>query len=108
MGGFEYDSWTQITTTGCFNDPRINKPKGIYVPPPVSPGFDTTYTLFRYTPVVRPDYIVAPGRHQELFDTDYPDTEFSCWLRPRHRRIVVQVRDRSNAAISSLPTRPAP
>jgi hypothetical protein len=103
MAGFEYDSWTQITTAGSFNDPRIHKPEGVYVPSPASPGFATVYSFYKYTPVVQPDYVVALSRHKELFDTDFPDTEFSCWLKPRHRRIVVQVRDQSLAAVRSLP-----
>ena len=107
MAGFEYDSWTQISMTGCYNDPRVQKPKGVYVPSAISPGFDTMYSFYRYTPVVQPDYVVALSRHQQLFDTDFPDTEFSCWLKPRHRRIVVQVRDQSLAAVRSLSQRPA-
>jgi hypothetical protein len=105
MAGFEYDSWTQIMTTNCYNDSRVLKPKGVYVSPPASPGFTTMYWFYRYTPVVRPDYVVALSRHPGLFDTDFPDTEFSCWLKPRHRRIVVQVSDRNLAVIRSLPLR---
>jgi hypothetical protein len=107
MAGFEYDGWTQLEVAGHYNDPRIGKPAGIFVPSPKSPGFVTIYAFWRYTPVVHPDYVVALVRHPELLATDVPPTGFSCWLPPIHRRLQVQVSDPALAAVGRLPARPA-
>jgi hypothetical protein len=99
MAGFDYDSWTQITVAGCYNDPRVEKPKVIFVPPPETLGFRTLYQLWRYTPVVRPDYVVALSPHPELYHTDVQPTPFACWLPPFERQILLQVRDPKLAEI---------
>jgi len=72
MAGFEYDGWTQITVAGHYNDPRIRKPEGIYIPAPKSPGFATIYPCWIHTPAVHPDYVVALAQHPELRMTDLP------------------------------------
>jgi hypothetical protein len=66
------------------------------------------YPLWRFTPVVHPDYVVALVRHPDLLVTDVPPTDFWCWLRPFHRHLEVQVSDPALAAVSRLPMRPAP
>jgi hypothetical protein len=103
MAGFEYDGWTQITVAGHYNDPRIRKPEGSYVPPPKSIGFVTMYELWKYSPVVHPDYIVTLGPHPDLLDTDVPAVGYSCWSPPFHRRIMVQVSDPALTVVKSLP-----
>ncbi|MFO1478441.1 MAG: hypothetical protein U1F98_17550 [Verrucomicrobiota bacterium] len=103
LGGFEYDSWTQLMEAGHYNDSRILKPEGAYVPPPDSLGFETMYRLWVYTPVVRPDYIVATVRHPDLTTSDLPPQEYRCWLPPFQRRIWVQVKDPAKAVVRSLP-----
>jgi hypothetical protein len=107
MAGFEYDGWTQLEVAGHCNDPGIEKPKGIFIPPPNSPGFVTIYALWRYTPVVHPDYVVALVQHPDLLVTDLPPTDFRCWLPPFHRHLQVQVSDPALAAVSRLPARSA-
>jgi hypothetical protein len=91
MAGFEYDSWTQITVAGFYNDPRIENPPGLYIQPQQHIGFNTTYELWKYSPVVRPEYVVSLGRHPELFSSDFPDIKFDCWLPPFQRHITVQI-----------------
>ena len=103
LAGFEYDSWTQITVAGHYNDPRIRKPEGSYVPSPKSIGFVTMYKLWTYSPVVHPDYVVTLGPHPELLNTDVPAVGYSCWSPPFHRRIMVQVSDPALTAVKSLP-----
>jgi hypothetical protein len=110
MGGFEYDSWTQITVAGHYNDPRIQKPDHCYTPPG-SLAFDTIYTLWKYTPIVRPDYVVSLGRHRGLYDTDLPSVVFPCWLPPFRRELVVQTHERDLIYVKSFtpsPGRTAP
>jgi hypothetical protein len=101
LGGFEYDSWTQITVAGHYNDPRIKKPSGTFVLPPKSLGFGTMYEMWHYTPIVRPDYVVAIVPHPALFATDVPPEKFHCWLPPFERQLEVQVRDPSQKNVSS-------
>ena len=107
MAGFEYDGWTQITVAKCFNDSRIENPKGIYLKAPDSIGFSTFYELWRYTPVIRPDYVVGIGRHPDLFDTDLGPLEYDCWLSPLRRFLYVQVTDPARAAVRALAPEPA-
>ena len=103
LAGFEYDSWTQITVAGHYNDSRIRKPEGSYVPPPKSIGFVTVYNQWTYSPVVHPDYVVTlGGPHPELLNTDVPEVWYSCWSPPFHRRIMVQVSDPALTAVKSL------
>jgi hypothetical protein len=108
LAGFEYDSWTQITVAGHYNDPRIRKPEGSYVPPPKSISFVTVYNQWTYSPVVHPDYVVTLGPHPELLDTDVPAVGYFCWSPPFHRRIMVQVSDPALTAVKSLPVHPMP
>ena len=103
MAGFEFDSWTQLELAGHYNDPRIAKPEGSYQPPPESPGFATMYPFWRYTPTVRPDYVIALVRHPELKVADIPPAGFRCWLPPFRRCLWVQVSDPALSAISRLP-----
>jgi len=108
MAGFEYDSWTQLTVAGHYNDPRIRKPTGSYMPPQNSPGFSTIYALWKYCPVVHADYVVALGLHPDLYNTDLPTVPYSCWLPPYHRSIVVQVTKPDLTAVTQLPIRSPP
>jgi hypothetical protein len=105
LAGFEYDSWTQITVAGHYNDPRIRKPEGSYVSPPKTLGFATVYNQWTYSPVVHPDYVVTIGPHPDLLDTDVPAVGYSCWLPPFHRRIMVQVSDPGLRKVASLPVK---
>lgn len=105
MAGFEYDGWTQITAASHYNDPRIKKPEGIYIPAPKSLGFSTIYPCWIHTPAVHPDYVVALAQHPELCMTDVPPAEFRCWSPPFKRHLIVQVRDPALAAVSRLPSR---
>jgi hypothetical protein len=108
LAGFEYDSWTQITVAGHYNDLRIRKPEGSFVSPPKSPGFKTVYVLWKHAPVVQPDYVVALDPHPDLFDTDVPPVGYSCWLPPFHRRLLVQTSDPALTRVQPLPANPEP
>jgi hypothetical protein len=104
LGGFEYDSWTQVTLTGHYCDSRIDNPKDAC--PPAQPlPFETVYSLWQQTPIVRPDYFVCLSRHSELLDTDLPRVTYSVWLPPFKRRCLVQVKDPSLVSVRSLPLR---
>ena len=106
MAGYEYDGWTQLEVAGYYNDPHIEKPAGLYIPPPQSPGFVTIYAFWRYTPVVHPDYVVALAPHRDLLPSDVPLTTYSCWLPPFHRCLGVQVRDPALAEVRRRPMFP--
>jgi hypothetical protein len=109
LGGFEYDGWTQISVAGHYNDPRIVHPPGTHRAPSPDPGFRTLYQMWRrHTPVVTPDYVIALGRHPELFDTGAAAGEYACWLPPFRRRVWVQVRDPALVASIRPLDRPEP
>jgi hypothetical protein len=102
MGGFEYDSWTQITLAGHYNDPRIEYPPTEYIPPaPLS--FQTQYVFWQSTPIVRASYIVCLAEHSDLFMTDLRPASYWAWLPPFRRRCLVQVTDPKLASIHALP-----
>jgi hypothetical protein len=100
MGGFEYDSWTQITEAGYYNDPRIENPPLQYVPPVPLP-FRTQYIFWQCTPVVHPVYIVSLGTHPELTTTDLPAISYRGWLPPFARKCLVQTTEPALAAVSA-------
>jgi hypothetical protein len=102
LGGFEYDAWTQVILTGHYNDPRIDNPKDAYTTAPPLP-FETVYSLWQHTPIVRPDYFVCLSQHHELLDTDLRSVTYSAWLPPFRRRCLVQVKDPSLVSVRSLP-----
>ena len=102
MGGFEYDGWTQISVAGFYNDLRIVNPSGVYQVSPPSLGFKTIYLMWRFTPVVKPDYVLVLNSHADLFDTDLPVQDYECWLPPFRGRVAVQVRDRALSRTSVM------
>lgn len=102
LGGFEYDSWTQVTLAGHYNDSRIDNPPDANATAPPLP-FETVYSLWQHTPIVRPDYFVCLSQHPELVDTDLRPITYLAWLPPFHRRCLVQVKDPALASIRSLP-----
>jgi len=99
MGGFEYDSWTQITETGYYNDPRIENPRLKYVPPDSLP-FQTQYFFWQCTPVVRPVYVVCLAPHPELTTTDLPSISYRAWVPPFSRLCLVQTTEPAHSSLS--------
>jgi hypothetical protein len=102
LGGFEYDSWTQVTLTGHYSDSRIDNPRHAYTPARPLP-FETVYSLWQNTPIVQPDYFVCLSEHPGLLNTDLAPVTYPVWLPPFKRRCLVQVKDLSLASIRSLP-----
>jgi hypothetical protein len=105
LGGFEYDSWTQVTLTGHYSDSRIDNPRDAYTPALPLP-FETVYSLWQNAPIVRPDYFICLSEHRELLDTDLPPVTYFVWLPPFQRRCLVQVKDPALASIRSLALTP--
>lgn len=89
MAGFEYDSWTQITTTGYYNDIRIHRFVDKYRMPPESLGFDTEYDFWKYTPDVRPGIVLSLMPLPDLEPTGDTPQPFTCWLPPFTRHVYV-------------------
>ncbi|MFL6519788.1 MAG: hypothetical protein ACJ8NS_06170 [Chthoniobacterales bacterium] len=102
LGGFEYDAWTQVTLAGHYNDSRIDNPKDACTPASPLP-FETVYSLWQNTPIVRPDYFVCLSAHPDLLNTDLAPVTYPVWLPPFKRRCLVQVKDPSLAFVRSLP-----
>lgn len=102
LGGFEYDSWTQVTLTDHYSDSRIDNPRNAYTPASPLP-FETVYSLWQNTPIVRPDYFICLSEHPELLNTDLAPVTYPVWLPPFKRRCLVQVKDPSLVSVRSLP-----
>ena len=98
MGGFEFDSWTQISEAGYYNDPRIENPKLQYVAPSPLP-FQTQYIFWQCTPVVHPLYIICLAEHPELTAVDLAPALYRAWVPPFSRRCLVQTTDPSLASL---------
>ncbi len=87
LAGFEYDGWTQITTTGYYNDIRIYRFLDTYRVPPESLGFDTDYGFWKYTPDIRPEVVLSVMPFPNLEPTGDAPEPFSCWLPPFTRHV---------------------
>ncbi len=103
MAGFEYDDWTQVTTGGFFNDPRVHLPPGTSLERVPQLPFKTEYFFWPFTPVVRPDYVVSMGSHPDLMDTDLPGVAFDCWLPPFRRVLIIQTSNLRLRHLQPLP-----
>jgi len=61
--------------------------------------------MWRFFPVVRPDYVVVLNRHADLFDTDVPVREYKNWSLPIRGRVAAQVMDPARAPTGALAER---
>jgi hypothetical protein len=74
QGGFEYDGWTEIESSGYIHDPRLQVPAGAYHPDVHSnPKFTTIFP-----------------KMGSLKPSEYPPVGYRTWLPPYHGTILVQ------------------
>jgi hypothetical protein len=86
-GGFEYDGWTQITTEGYVDDPRLLHGYHAFQRGPALPCHDAFYSL---VPAVQPKYQLA-FKPQGCFSvSQFPPVSFHTWMPPFHRQIYIQ------------------
>ena len=91
-GGFEYDGWTEVETTGYLNDGRIKIPPGAFQPHPSFPKIaalckDDFPLVF---PAIHPQYTIAYGPAPCRAPTNFPPVHYVAWLPPFRRTIYVR------------------
>ena len=91
MAGTEHDCWTQLSTAGYINDPRIRYPEGLKFRRVAPLGFETLYLGWQLTPVVRPHFVVALAPHPGLKAAGIPPACYTCWLPPFRRSLMAQL-----------------
>jgi uncharacterized membrane protein YdcZ (DUF606 family) len=94
QGGFDYDGWTQIETSGYINDQRIRNPPDAY-------HLDLDLKVQRlpekcrlnfaaYTPAIEPQYFVVFERMPCLASSRFDAVTYHTWLPPFRRMIYIQ------------------
>ncbi len=91
--GLEYNGWTQITTAGYYNDPRLVYPPGAYQLPQATPGLVWRDPFKDYTPVVKGIFFIVAHPQTELLDTATPPETYDCWFPPFRRAVYLQTSD---------------
>jgi hypothetical protein len=81
----EYDFWTQVEQAGYINDPRIEVPRGAYVPQPV-PAYSrdciADATFFDLAPQIKPAYLVSLDPGQCGGQAAFPPVAYHTWIAP--------------------------
>lgn len=91
QGGWEYDSWTQLETSGYINDWRIENPSGAFhKPPPPSLPEPCRYWFSDHTPAVSPRYFVVFSPMSCLAPSNFAPVRYRAWLPPFHRQIEIE------------------
>jgi hypothetical protein len=86
-GGFEYNGWTQILTTGYVTDPYDRVPGA---PPPEDDPDPCHYSTLNWTPAIRPEYALSYDPVSCYKPSHYPPVEYRTWLPPHAHWIYVQ------------------
>ena len=76
-GGFEFDNWTELETTGHVNSTRIVNPPGIY------------RRGFGLSPSVRPDYQLEFGPTDKTIPTPFGSVDYTTYWPPFHRKVWI-------------------
>lgn len=92
QAGWEYDGWTQITTEGYINDPRLVIPKGAYKPVNRLEGLPAAcrFDFANLTPAITPQYFVVFSPQSCLRPSRFAPVAFDTWLPPFDRKIYIQ------------------
>jgi len=92
QGGWEYDGWTQVSTAGYINEPRIELPAGAYKPinrvAALQPA--CRFDFAQLTPAIDPRYFVVFSPQSCLAASHFPPVAYHTWLPPFHRNIYIQ------------------
>jgi hypothetical protein len=84
-GGFEYDGWTQILTTGSIPDP------GLITGAPNFKRDDCRGFFYIIAPAVKPDYILSFDPDTCYGPSKFPAVPYHTWLTPHSRNVYVQL-----------------
>jgi hypothetical protein len=86
-GGFEYDGWTQITTEGYIDDPRLLHGYHAFKREPALPCHDSFFSL---VPAVQPKYQLAFTPQGCFSPSSFAPVTFHTWMPPFTRQVYIQ------------------
>jgi hypothetical protein len=92
-GGFDFDSVTEVVTTGHLNDPGLVNPPGSYhehlgTPDEMPP---CGYPYLRYVPSLHIRYVISADPTPCLGPTNFPRQSYRTWLPPARRELFIGV-----------------
>lgn len=92
QGGFEYDTWTQLESTGYVNDYRLRIPTGAYHPmiQPTDVSPKCSFSLSELVPAVKARYILSFDQSSCYSPSQFAPVFYRAWLYPHDRMIYVQ------------------
>jgi len=92
QGGFEYDGWTQLESTGYINDSRLRIPAGAFHPK--STPTDTPVGCYSWfselAPSINPRYILSFDQSSCYSPSQFAPVSYNAWLSPHTRTIYIQ------------------
>jgi len=102
QGGFEYDGWTQLQSTGYINDPRLTIPRGAYHAAGVLDDLPKgcRFAFSDHTPAVHPQYFVVFSKQPCLAGSQFGPVSYRAWLPPFRRNIYVQALPNTHASVA--------
>jgi hypothetical protein len=86
LGGFEYDSWTQLELAGHINNDPVRYPRNGYQPIKDCSGPDSLQLWYReLVPEVRARYFIIEWPIADVIRAPFPPVRFRTWLPARKR-----------------------
>jgi hypothetical protein len=85
FGSPEYDLWTQVEKAGYVNEPRLQVPRGAYVPQPVRahrPDCMADSAFIDETPALKPAYVVSLSPKECGGQVAFPPVAYHTWTAP--------------------------
>ncbi|MBB5318911.1 ArnT family glycosyltransferase [Tunturibacter empetritectus] len=91
QGGFEYDGWTQLESTGYMNNDRIRIPAGAFHPKniPANVPAGCYFGFWVYTPSINPRYILSVDQSSCYSPSQFAPVSYNAWLSPHTRTIYI-------------------
>jgi hypothetical protein len=84
FGIVEFEGWTQIEMAGYVNNPRIQLPKGAWVPPPArSLPVDCDDGLPDWFPAIKPVYAIVFDPKDCVGQAAFPPVMYKTWIAPQ-------------------------
>lgn len=89
-GPWEFEGWTQVEKVGYMNDPRIQVPRGAYVPQPVRAhprNCSADSSILDEVPAIKPAYVVTIDPGDCVGQAAFPPVAYYTWIAP-HTNLV--------------------
>lgn len=91
-GGFDYDTVTEVYTTGYVNYPQIVNPPGAFRPLLTDESGPCGDPFLLYLPAMHIRYVITPAMTTCLAPTDFAPESYRTWLPPARRDVFVGLR----------------